>query len=341
LVWLAGFDCDSTEIRREVPIVGGRIDILIESRSLGAIAIENKIWAAEQLDQIQTYAEHFKKGGRKFLLLYLTTYGKPSASAGTCEKDYYRISYQNHILQWLEECLRATYQYVNINQALQQYRNVVSQLTGTSSDNDYMEKVIQILKEHPAIIEHFDHITSAFWKLRGEYWRQFSDELHRQLSQRGIELGALERVTKSYSHLRFSTQFNVQATDKYELRFLVEWNEADKSFFLGASLLHYGDNQRAREEIQAACTSSQLPTQFAEEFGASYRSAVNDWWPLGYLDLIKKGDFMTNAFFAVMASKQIPITDQLKPLVDKIVRYFEIVGSEWPGTASPPSAALT
>jgi hypothetical protein len=239
---LEGFDVDKAEVRRELPIGDGRIDIQIESPNWGAIVIENKIWAGEQLGQIQRYAEYLKN--RRGVLLYLTPDGKPSDTAGSSADYYYRISYRDQILQWLEECMRATYQHININQALQQYRNVVSQLTGTSSDNEYMQKVIEILKEHPAIIEHLDDINAAVSKLREDYWGQFTAELQRQLTERGIELGAPNHETKNYPQLYFATKYNAWATPKDEFGFMVEWGEKEASLYFGACLHHYGNDAK-------------------------------------------------------------------------------------------------
>lgn len=141
------------EVRR---VDFGQIDILLEKHKYG-IAIENKINAVEQKEQLTRYAGYIEKqhGKENGLVLYLTLNGKRSEThAGIIP--YVRISYTKHILNWLEKCLRETYDIIPINQVLQQYRAVVSELTGKNLDKEAMKKISEFITSHPDII-HFRH----------------------------------------------------------------------------------------------------------------------------------------------------------------------------------------
>ncbi len=191
LDFLDSFDCDTATVRIEVSGDGGRMDIVIDCPSWGVIAIENKVWAGEQGLQIERYAKELERTcghrQRKSLLIFLTLKGLASKEAGAYSDNYYRASYQHHILPWLEECLRAAYRFPNINLALQQYVAAVGELTGSGGDQEFMKDIIGLLKEHPSLIANMSAIQKAHEQLRSDYWADFVRALRLQLRARGIE----------------------------------------------------------------------------------------------------------------------------------------------------------
>lgn len=56
-------DCDRAEVRTEVTITQGRLDILISMSGLH-VAVENKPWAADQEEQVRRYLEYFDTCGQ-------------------------------------------------------------------------------------------------------------------------------------------------------------------------------------------------------------------------------------------------------------------------------------
>ena len=73
----------------------GQIDLLLEQPRFG-LAIENKINAAEQPEQLEIYCKYLAdKFGDNALLIYLTRDGKKGSSHGG--RPYFRISYDIHI----------------------------------------------------------------------------------------------------------------------------------------------------------------------------------------------------------------------------------------------------
>lgn len=154
-------------IGKEVPVAEGQMDLLLECAGCG-IAIENKIWAGEQPDQLKRYATYLQRRHRAGgILLYLTLDGKEAASHGGA--DYLRISYREHILAWLEKCLQASYRFIPINQVLLQYREVVRGLTGQTADQTLMNQLTDFVLQHPELLRQrqvinqaLDHARSAF-----------------------------------------------------------------------------------------------------------------------------------------------------------------------------------
>lgn len=130
----------------------GQIDLLLEHRRFG-IAIENKIHAYEQPGQLASYASFLRaRYGENFLLLFLTLDCKESETHGG--ERYLKLSYADHILPWLDECLRETYAIIPVNQLLLQYREVVRSLTGKTLETAMMKPVVDFVSLNPDIIRH-------------------------------------------------------------------------------------------------------------------------------------------------------------------------------------------
>lgn len=125
----------------------GRIDILMTHPRFG-VAIENKIYAYEQDLQIKRYADFLsEKYGPNGRVIYLTRFGDKSQTHDG--RPYIRISYADHILTWLEKCLRETHDIIPINQVLQQYRAVVRGLTGKTIESATMKEITEYIARIP------------------------------------------------------------------------------------------------------------------------------------------------------------------------------------------------
>lgn len=124
---------------------GGRIDILINnwSGSSFIIAIENKIYAEDQLHQIIRYHNFLKK--EKYSqkrLIYLTLFGdSPSElSVGNVDTSFFKdtnlmnISYESDIISWLDKCIMLC-KDTSVRDAIGQYKNVVERLVKSSIIN--------------------------------------------------------------------------------------------------------------------------------------------------------------------------------------------------------------
>ncbi len=89
-----------------------RIDVFIQLKDR-IIAIENKIWAADQPNQLKDYADYLEKQtGGNFLLLYLTPYGAAATEKSIDSKfreelagkeQYKRISYKHDIFTLIDK----------------------------------------------------------------------------------------------------------------------------------------------------------------------------------------------------------------------------------------------
>lgn len=137
---------------------GGRIDILITDRSdtgsgkAGghAIIIENKIWAADQPNQLQRYDKYacgtYSSDG--YLLLYLTLDGKePTDQSKGALTNYRCISYRSDIIDWLHKCAQLAFDKPLVRETINQYINLLQQLTNQNTMEQNKEQ-LQLLTEN-------------------------------------------------------------------------------------------------------------------------------------------------------------------------------------------------
>lgn len=131
---------------------GGRIDILITDRSGHAIIIENKVWAADQPNQLLRYHNFAHEVYDKSTLLYLTLNGdEPSKqSRGTLNSQdggYQCISYRSDIIGWLQQCARLTFDKPRVRETINQYIDLLQQLTNQNTMEQNKEQ-LQLLTEN-------------------------------------------------------------------------------------------------------------------------------------------------------------------------------------------------
>lgn len=135
---------------------GGRIDILITDHSdTGsgkdsghAIIIENKIWAADQPNQLVRYHNFAHEVYDKFTLLYLTLNGdEPSdqSKGGLNAQDggYQCVSYRSDIIDWLHKCAQLAFDKPRVRETINQYINLLQQLTNQNTMEQ--KQLIQLL----------------------------------------------------------------------------------------------------------------------------------------------------------------------------------------------------
>ena len=122
---------------------GGRIDIIIEDGN-HALIIENKIYAADQENQLLRYYNYGrKKFPDGFKLLYLTLEGcePDECSLGGYDFDKQIISYKDEIVKWLEKCSELAKGKENAQIIINQYCCLIKELTQQDMDKKYLEQL--------------------------------------------------------------------------------------------------------------------------------------------------------------------------------------------------------
>ena len=131
---------------------GGRIDIHLQSANGDELlAIENKIHAEEQDQQIQRYLNHVDQLKEKGRVIYLTLDGQASGSyTGEKPTNLFYISYQAHIVDWLRLCRKEVATIPIIRESLTVYINLICDLTNQSPNQEMNEKIIEAILNSPS-----------------------------------------------------------------------------------------------------------------------------------------------------------------------------------------------
>ena len=140
---------------------GGRIDILVESKSSHyGLIIENKIYAGDQDKQLTRYDNYGKEtfGAGGYLLVYLTLYGYDASKESTATKSaeevgYLRLSYAEDILRWLEQCVRLADNKPLVRESLNQYIRTIKQLTYQDMNQENIQEIIDLAVDHPEVVD--------------------------------------------------------------------------------------------------------------------------------------------------------------------------------------------
>ena len=170
---------------------GGRIDILVESKSSHyGLIIENKIYAGDQDKQLTRYDNYGKEtfGADGYLLVYLTLYGCDASKESTATKSaeevgYLRLSYAEDILRWLEQCVRLADNKPLVRESLNQYIRTIKQLTYQDMNQKNIEKIIDLAVDHPEVVATLSSKRDAI--AQGIRKKYIFDKLKEYADQKG------------------------------------------------------------------------------------------------------------------------------------------------------------
>lgn len=270
---------------------GGRIDILITDRSdtgsgkAGghAIIIENKIWAADQPNQLVRYHNFAPEAA----LLYLTLDGdEPSEQSrdtlNAQDGDYRCISYRSDIIGWLRQCAQLAFDKPRVRETINQYINLLQQLTNQNTMEQ--KQLIQLLTEN------FEQATAVEQSMPDVRKHIFQDIFRKQVEEQ-LKKDDAPKVTiadctsdglKSYTisfHIEGRTQENL-------LKFTT-----DKGY------MYYGIPRTM--EINGICEK-----EVADGFYSTSWWIVWKWMPEEYRDWNKDSNKDTNIFMQILSAEK-------------------------------------
>jgi hypothetical protein len=124
---------------------GGRIDIII-NEGKNNIIIENKIWADDQKQQLLRYYNYDKNAP----IIYLTLNGKEPSEFSTDKKvnqnvQFVCVSYEDHIINWLGNCIKEMANKPIIRESLNQYLVLLKQLTKQNTNSKMEDEIIELM----------------------------------------------------------------------------------------------------------------------------------------------------------------------------------------------------
>lgn len=207
---------------------GGRIDIYITD-GLHTIAIENKIDADDQENQLLRYANHLK-GKENAALLYLSLKGRAPSERSTNKKlvegtDYYRLSYQKDILAWLEDCKRIAVDLPILRECLKQYINTIKELCGMSLNEDKKKEIEKLIKHHfGAALDIATHFEAVRLQIINDFRIDLIDYLTENLDSAIYRVEPCFDIDAKYSKIVIMRH---EEKHPYKLHFNIESFSAD------------------------------------------------------------------------------------------------------------------
>ena len=148
-----------------------RVDFTIKSNNY-YIGIEMKVDASDLENQISHYYDDLKEKASKdsnqeVIIYYLTKNGKDaSLHSHNNEVKYRKISFEKHILNWIENCQKEVKNITNLNEAFENYKDIVKKIT-----NNYAGRIKLLENELLKNEEYYElakEISEAFQKAKNK-----------------------------------------------------------------------------------------------------------------------------------------------------------------------------
>jgi hypothetical protein len=166
---------------------GGNIDILITNFQNQAIIIENKIYAVDQMYQLERYYNYGTDTFDKHYLYYLTLDNtkliSPESKGKLTEEHFINIYYQDSILMWLEECLKEVSKFPIIRETIIQYINLIKILTNQTTYKAMENAINKLLMDNPDFMEVVPIINSELNIIKKELIDKIKNTLNAELQQ--------------------------------------------------------------------------------------------------------------------------------------------------------------
>jgi len=275
----------------------GRIDIWI-SDSKNVLIIENKLHAEDQNDQIERYFKEAKKwaGPQNIEMLYLTLDGsEPSENSLNNDetKEYVKcISYREHIMSWLEKCIKEVATITISREAIHQYLILIRKITRQELHEGIKMDLINILQEgdnFKLAVIIYDQIENVRRAIENKFWCHFRDEMDSAIEKENMKLTyndklayvfsakdiVLKSKLNSINHGCYGVYYVVKENfiDEYDLIFCVE---VDSNLYMGFSLIDKHGKSLDINELE----NTDKITSFSEElrnrkFKVNYKDTKN------------------------------------------------------------------
>jgi hypothetical protein len=196
---------------------GGRIDILIKDNENNAIIFENKIYAGDQKNQIVRYFNAFPNAP----IFYLKLDGsapKPESKGELKEgKEFICISYQNDIINWLEQCLKEAVNKPLLRETIRQYIYLIKVLTNQTTNNIMENEIASIISSSSKNIDSAFAIASCLPLVKKNIVLNFIETLKKSLGDGFIFDSIHGELFKDEAEFWFYK-------DKWEHSFVLTWS---------------------------------------------------------------------------------------------------------------------
>ena len=142
------FQKEEWKVEKEHYTSEGRIDLFLRTtgKHKKCIVIELKIDAEDQKRQLERYEEYVcTKNYEDYRIIYLTLDGRepsPQSMGNMKQNKLLCMSFEEHILPWLEECIHICQEYEIESSFIQQYRILLQKIVG---EENMQEKICDLV----------------------------------------------------------------------------------------------------------------------------------------------------------------------------------------------------
>ncbi|WP_314811680.1 PD-(D/E)XK nuclease family protein [Fusobacterium pseudoperiodonticum] len=183
--------------------INGRIDILLEfskGKEKKAIIIENKIYAEDQIGQLNRYYYSMinkNYSNDELEIVYLTLDGsEPNEESikGLTKEEKERIiiiSYKENIIEWIDVCIKEVAEVPIIRETLIQYKNLLKKITGKEERKliNEIEELILSNNEYLKMIYKIDDVLREIKiDLQFKFWKKLEEKLNEIAVKRKMSL---------------------------------------------------------------------------------------------------------------------------------------------------------
>ena len=329
-----------------------RIDILIEKDD-DCVVIENKIWAADQPEQLESYHEYATTKSGDPILIYLTPYGAEPGkyTLGSLSKnEVVCLSYYEHIIEWVGACIKEVARIPQIRETLHQYQILLKRLTGQPINwRDAMAlKNILLKDENYNLIPDLEAaiggakttLECLFWLELKKQLREFKPTFQVYHGKIGgddnteiIETDQLSEVEKLIEENRvqgrsFGLVFSLKQPlmdNSHEVRFQIE-NDKDDYPIYYSLVLWEGKSRKTGEDNKNHNLAKEL--EYLNEEDGWHANEKHGWLKYKYYSDI---DFSSSGKLVGISENREQV---VKKLVDEISDVIEKISGQKQGAVT-------
>jgi hypothetical protein len=196
---------------------------------------------------------------------------------------YTQITYNKHILNWLDKCKKYETNNELLNNGIEFYINLLNILTNQTMDNKRTNQLISTITENPDYIKiYFEIIDEDFTKnLKIETISKF---IEKNTNIKRSSLGWMENRTENY--------LNIISTNNINLCLSFE------NYLATFSLGLYSDNEKINREYKKILKDNSILSNLKFDFKKSNWicfKEIKEWENYEWSDLLTNGD-ISNIF---------------------------------------------
>jgi len=200
-----------------------RIDIVLDDRII-FLPIEVKFKASEGENQLSDYAAFSKimNADTDFIpVLFLTPDGRES-SEETSKDNYIPISFEKHIIPWLEECLNIeeTSKALPVKEVLKQYINAIKSFCGSEDETmgKTIEEIIMESNNYETALLVRDTVNKLSFKFKEKAREIFKGEICKLVKDELSDTGYYDDKDEDWHFINFTVAYDCVVDIDFSLK---------------------------------------------------------------------------------------------------------------------------